>query len=891
MEKAKVSPLTVYIRWLSSPDEVEFPEECKSLNVSTILNLACDDPSVTLVLNSLVNNYNTYYSIPIEIVGKLHKKYNKAKSFKYISSRKHVEKEDENDKFIKETNPTLKPEEIKLLKEVNGAKRQYKKTAPKKEKKEITMPPIDPIDEKEMLVDVYHEEKRDPEHFGIVSSETAYITRIDGKKFVRKADEDVNIYYGKDDFFKVRDINTLKSIRVPYMERSKNAKRLQSKGYAVYNSDISISTIKSVEWKKEHPNESHYNLRINYIDIELYQKGYGVVDFTNIEKSAKDIPVNLITLYDNYEDIYFTFIYNMNKSPIEKEQILEYLDYASECKIDIRVFNTEKEMFTDFFNVLRKCDADIYTGWNSDEFDLPYIVYRAKKLGVSTALDRDKIMDIEYSKKVNKNEEEITYTIPKVGYAVALDYMKLYKSLIGSVKENYKLGTIAQIELGITKLDVEEGMDDIFDTEPERFIAYNINDVHLVRKLDYKLKFIDLSFGIVKFANISWTDIYTTLRICDGLIYEYLLENGKTVKPREHVSKDTLSLKKHGGFVRNPIEGVHEYSGDLDATSMYPYIMARYNISDDTLIAKISPEIAHLYLYDKDKFKQLESFEIELRRANPNGTSKIVNISPEAFEKSMKDKGHIITHIGTIFCKHEVKRSALYDIVEMLINKRKEYKKTMLDNIDNKLLYDRYDNMQKTIKIITNSLYGGQSNKYFRLYSYDVAESITVTGREIIKLSALISNRAINKMVSEKTEEIGNIEIPSNWSEESEGLLEHIIYGDSVTGDSLISSNLGKKKIEDIWDDLVTEQVEHSNDRMYLMNPGFSVLGPDGNFHDVSCIMKHKTKKKLYKIEDEFGNSVIVTEDHSVMVLRDGEEIQVRPTEILENDLLIISKL
>jgi intein/homing endonuclease len=54
--------------------------------------------------------------------------------------------------------------------------------------------------------------------------------------------------------------------------------------------------------------------------------------------------------------------------------------------------------------------------------------------------------------------------------------------------------------------------------------------------------------------------------------------------------------------------------------------------------------------------------------------------------------------------------------------------------------------------------------------------------------------------------------------------------------------------------------------------------------------MRHKTKKKIYLIELENGKSVKVTEDHSVMVDRDGFLIEVKPNEILDDDLIICLK-
>jgi len=54
----------------------------------------------------------------------------------------------------------------------------------------------------------------------------------------------------------------------------------------------------------------------------------------------------------------------------------------------------------------------------------------------------------------------------------------------------------------------------------------------------------------------------------------------------------------------------------------------------------------------------------------------------------------------------------------------------------------------------------------------------------------------------------------------------------------------------------------------------------------VEYVMAHKVKKKLYKIKSG-GKEVIVTEDHSIMVSRNGNIIPVSPKELQEHDMII----
>jgi intein/homing endonuclease len=120
-----------------------------------------------------------------------------------------------------------------------------------------------------------------------------------------------------------------------------------------------------------------------------------------------------------------------------------------------------------------------------------------------------------------------------------------------------------------------------------------------------------------------------------------------------------------------------------------------------------------------------------------------------------------------------------------------------------------------------------------------------------------------------------------------------IIYGDSVTGDTKILTSNGEMTISELFD----RCLEHCviNDKEYGLQSLEKVLGFN-SYEDESVIatpayvMRHKTKKKIYLITLENGKSVKVTEDHSLMVDRDGFLLEVKPTEILENDLCVCVK-
>ena len=57
-------------------------------------------------------------------------------------------------------------------------------------------------------------------------------------------------------------------------------------------------------------------------------------------------------------------------------------------------------------------------------------------------------------------------------------------------------------------------------------------------------------------------------------------------------------------------------------------------------------------------------------------------------------------------------------------------------------------------------------------------------------------------------------------------------------------------------------------------------------YNNITYIMKHKVKKRMFKIKCN-GDEVIITEDHSMMVLRNNELIEIKPNDVKSSDKLI----
>ena len=212
---------------------------------------------------------------------------------------------------------------------------------------------------------------------------------------------------------------------------------------------------------------------------------------------------------------------------------------------------------------------------------------------------------------------------------------------------------------------------------------------------------------------------------------------------------------------------------------------------------------------------------------------------------------------------------------------REDLEKLSDSELENLLKYtqdkgNEYYILQIALKTLINSLYGALGNKAFILINEKIAQAITGNGRYFIKSFG----RRIEKYLQSL----------KKWNK------PYYIYSDtdSCVGDTLISTSLGKIKIEDLFE-RAGEIVKNENgsfvkrlDEKILaksMNSDFEIQDKK-----IVYVMKHKVNKRMFKISVN-DKSVIITEDHSVMINRNDNLISVKPTEILETDDLISNNL
>jgi DNA polymerase elongation subunit (family B) len=237
---------------------------------------------------------------------------------------------------------------------------------------------------------------------------------------------------------------------------------------------------------------------------------------------------------------------------------------------------------------------DVITGWNIENFDVPYLYTRITNVLGEKEAKRLSPWGIVNQRQINKEvNSPVVYDL--IGIAT-LDYLALYKKFSYTPQESYKLDHIAEYELGEKKLDYSEydSMHDFYVQDFQKFVDYNIHDVVLVDKLEEKLKFIEQVFAIAYDAKVNYVDTFTTVRIWDVIIANYLMDRKVAVphiKAVEYADRAEVDQRKGsivGGYVKDPAVGLHNWVVSFDLNSLYPHLIMQYNISPETFRGMIN---------------------------------------------------------------------------------------------------------------------------------------------------------------------------------------------------------------------------------------------------------------------------------------------------------------
>lgn len=345
--------------------------------------------------------------------------------------------------------------------------------------------------------------------------------------------------------------------------------------------------------------------------------------------------------------------------------------------------NSEKEMIEEFVQIIKDNNVDILVGYNSDNFDFPYLKDRAKLLGVDLDIGMDG-SDIRFIRRGFANAASFKGLIHVDLYLVMRRYMTL---------ERYTLERVYYELFGEEKIDVAgdriwefwdnggEELDNLFD--------YSLDDV--VSTLRIAEQTLPLNLELTR---IIGQPLFDVSRMATGQQAEWFLVKqayfDDEVVPNKqgaNFANRAAAEDNEGGYVKEPEKGLHENLVQFDFRSLYPSIIISKNISPDVM-----------YLGEVENKEEY-------------------NISPEHGIKFKKDPQGFIP-----------------SVIDKILQERFRIKNEMRE-CEDETVRKALNVQQQAIKRLANTMYGIYGFPRFRWYSFECAKAITSWGREYIKSS------------------------------------------------------------------------------------------------------------------------------------------------------------
>jgi DNA polymerase elongation subunit (family B) len=544
---------------------------------------------------------------------------------------------------------------------------------------------------------------------------------------------------------------------------------------SIYGEPVSrFSSRKRTEFEKEkriHSNKKLFESDINAVFRCLSENYLGVeapklhtcffdieVDF-DPEKGFSPTsdpfnPVTAISCYLDWLDQCITLVIAPKHMTPETAQ-----EIVSEFE-NTMLFTNEKDMFDVFFQLIE--DADVLTGWNSEGYDIPYMVNRVTR--VMSKDDTRKFCLMGQLPKPRKYErfgkEETTYDL--IG-RVHMDYLQLYKKYNYESRHSYKLDSIGEMEVGENKTQYEGTLDQLYNKDFKKFIEYNRQDTMLLVKIHNKLKFLELANQLAHENTVLLPTVMGSVAMIEMAIYNEAHERGLVVPDKKRKIENAEDVQQAAGaFVATPKKGIHEWVGAVDINSLYPSVIRALNMAGETIVAQVRQTLTDQYMKEKGLRLAMEKkrykdgddavegailweglfscLEYTAIMSQERGTMLIVDyedgrsveMSAAEIWKMVFDshKPWMLSANGTIFTYE--KEGVVPGLLSRWYSDRKSMQKKLKEATTDA---DReyWDKRQLVRKILLNSAYGALLNEHCRFYDKRIGQSVTLSGRQIVK--------------------------------------------------------------------------------------------------------------------------------------------------------------
>lgn len=383
-------------------------------------------------------------------------------------------------------------------------------------------------------------------------------------------------------------------------------------------------------------------------------------------------------------------------------------------------------------------DADIISGWNSEYFDLPYIIKRLELVWPKLVAK----MCFAGCRKPKWGERD-HFGAPEPVVTIYgrshLDYKDLFEKFTFEGRESFALGNILAEEVGVGKLHYEGTLEQLYHNDFPTFCAYNFRDVSGMVDLEGKFKFIQMVNQMAHENTVNFQNMLGTVRYVETGITNFAHTKKKLIVPDKRIMTD--GEKVEGAIVLTPKIGLWEFVGSVDLVSLYPTEIMTCNISPEMFIGQFvdGEEAWSAIMFGKTT----EDGEIDanyLWRMVEDGGD-YVELNAAQWKEILVEQKWALTAYGTIFDQSRgmglVPEVLSYWFAERkrLQGEKKKYGKLAREESDpvKKAEYEKqeehYDLLQLTKKIQLNSTYGALLNASFRFGRKEMGASVTACGR------------------------------------------------------------------------------------------------------------------------------------------------------------------
>lgn len=520
-------------------------------------------------------------------------------------------------------------------------------------------------------------------------------------------------------------------------------------------------------------------LRIHYLDIETE-----IGDSFEKPKDARN-RINMITVYDTFLGKYFTW--SLDHAEVDfKEDPLK--DMPKESFEFFEFAGNESRLLQNYLNWMERNYPDVICGFNSQAYDIPYLVRRIENVlseedasrmsPVGKYRIRENNMDNERANK----DAEIIVDLDGVFCADELvlyrDKFKINQPLDGG----NSLSNIGETEGLGRKIAYEGSLKDLYEKDYQKFYEYNVRDVDLLRRIEEKRRLIPLARQITSAGLSNYDSIYSSIGYLVGSLCMFSKTKAGGAVFQSYKEKNQKKLRYEGAFVFPPVVGFFKDGiAVVDYNSLYPSSIQAMNLSPETYVGKISrfpiedPD-SDFFRFEPpidldgtdtvgrettddekaynvrfaDRYSGLES-DKDLERfyiLPANGKGQKI-ITRKQLDDLLGDKC-IFTRNNTLFLKHSVKQGVVSMWCKHFYAERKATKKLMqkleLDLYNGKIpeneipatksRIENLDARQQAIKIMINSIYGIIGTAFSPIYNVFMAQSITRLGKTLNIMSS-----------------------------------------------------------------------------------------------------------------------------------------------------------